>query len=190
MNGVEALRLGDPRDPGTQVGRWPGTTCARRSGGRSRSRWRQGPLLTGGKPVPGEGWFHRPTELADTGPGMAAFDEETFGPLAALTVARDDEDAVRLADATAYGPGLSVWTPDTARGVGLARRITSGAAFVNAGRRRHPRVHRHPHLLGGRLPGRGVAHTPSPCRTAVPQGDTHPPSTPGAGECRREFRPG
>ncbi|MBB3075424.1 succinate-semialdehyde dehydrogenase/glutarate-semialdehyde dehydrogenase [Streptomyces violarus] len=69
---------------------------------------------------------------AGTGPGMAAFDEETFGPLAALAVARDDEDAVRLANATAYGLGLSVWTADTARGIGVARRITSGAAFVNA----------------------------------------------------------
>lgn len=63
---------------------------------------------------------------------MAAFDEETFGPLAAVSVARDDEDAVRLANATAYGLGLSVWTADAVRGVDLARRITSGAAFVNA----------------------------------------------------------
>ncbi|MGA5895310.1 aldehyde dehydrogenase family protein [Streptomyces venetus] len=74
-----------------------------------------------------------PPRLADTGPGMADFDEETFGPLAALTVARDDEDAVRLADASAYGLGLSVWTAEAARGVGLARRITSGGtALVNA----------------------------------------------------------
>ncbi|WP_345664807.1 aldehyde dehydrogenase family protein [Streptomyces venetus] len=89
-----------PASPGRtrRWGRSPGTACARRSGGRSRSRWRQGP---------------------------AAFDEETFGPLAALTVARDEEDAVRLTDATAHGLGLSVWTAHTARGVGLARRITS-----------------------------------------------------------------
>ncbi|WP_264300186.1 aldehyde dehydrogenase family protein [Streptomyces phaeolivaceus] len=63
---------------------------------------------------------------------MPAFGEETFGPLAALAVVRDDDDAVRLADATVYGLGLSVWTADLGRGVALARRVTSGAAFVNA----------------------------------------------------------
>lgn len=63
---------------------------------------------------------------------MPAFDEETFGPLAALAVARDDNDAGRLADATAYGLGLSVWTADPGRGVALARPITSGEAFVSA----------------------------------------------------------
>ncbi|MFF6952889.1 aldehyde dehydrogenase family protein [Streptomyces iakyrus] len=82
--------------------------------------------------MPGDGYFFQPTVLAGTGPGMAAFGEETFGALAALTVAHDDEDAARLADAIAFGLGLSVWTADAARGVGLARRITSGAAFVNA----------------------------------------------------------
>ena len=66
------------------------------------------------------------------GPGMPAFDEETFGPPAAVTVAQDDEDAVRLANATVYGLGLSIWTADPGRGIALARRITSGAAFVNA----------------------------------------------------------
>ncbi|WP_234388047.1 MULTISPECIES: aldehyde dehydrogenase family protein [Streptomyces] len=90
------------------------------------------PLLTGGKPVPGDGYFYQPTVLGDTGPGLPAFDEETFGPLAAIAVARDDEDAVRLANATPYGLGLSIWTADPSRGVALARRVTSGAAFVNA----------------------------------------------------------
>ncbi|WP_033308782.1 aldehyde dehydrogenase family protein [Streptomyces iakyrus] len=64
----------------------------------------------------------------DSGRATATF----AAPLAALTVAHDDEDAVRRANATAFGLGLSVWTADAARGVGLARRITSGAAFVNA----------------------------------------------------------
>ncbi|SDP05162.1 Aldehyde dehydrogenase family protein [Streptomyces sp. cf386] len=89
-------------------------------------------LLAGGTPLPGDGYFYRPTVLVDTGPGMPAFDEETFGPLAAIAVAQDDEDAVRLANATAYGLGLSIWTADPGRGLALARRVTSGAAFVNA----------------------------------------------------------
>ena len=63
---------------------------------------------------------------------MAVFDEETFGPVAAIAVARDDADAVRLANATPFGLSLSIWTGSTERGVRLAKRITSGAAFINA----------------------------------------------------------
>ncbi|MFB7928415.1 aldehyde dehydrogenase family protein [Streptomyces sp. NPDC056039] len=131
--GVEALRVGDPRDRRTQIGplaRDDLRAAIQRQVEDSVAAGAR--LLTGGKPLPGDGYFYRPTVLADTGPGMPAFDEETFGPLAALTVARDDEDAVRLANATAFGLGLSVWTADPGRGVALARRVTSGAAFVNA----------------------------------------------------------
>ncbi|MGY0061907.1 aldehyde dehydrogenase family protein [Streptomyces sp. LZ34] len=131
--GVEALRVGDPREPDTQVGPLARDDLRAAIHRQVQSSVAAGArLLTGGRPLPGDGYFYEPTVLADTGPGMAAFDEETFGPLAALAVARDDEDAVRLANATAYGLGLSVWTADPVRGVALARRVTSGAAFVNA----------------------------------------------------------
>jgi succinate-semialdehyde dehydrogenase/glutarate-semialdehyde dehydrogenase len=131
--GVEALRVGDPRERQTQVGplaRDDLRAAIQRQVEESVAAGAR--LLTGGKPVPGDGFFYQPTVLGDTGPGMPAFDEETFGPLAAIAVARDDEDAVRLANATPYGLGLSVWTADPSRGVALARRVTSGAAFVNA----------------------------------------------------------
>ncbi|MER5833912.1 NAD-dependent succinate-semialdehyde dehydrogenase [Streptomyces sp. NPDC002130] len=131
--GVEALRVGDPRERRTQVGplaRDDLRAAIQRQVEESVAAGAR--LLTGGKPVPGDGFFYQPTVLGDTGPGMPAFDEETFGPLAAIAVARDDEDAVRLANATPYGLGLSVWTADPSRGVALARRVTSGAAFVNA----------------------------------------------------------
>jgi succinate-semialdehyde dehydrogenase/glutarate-semialdehyde dehydrogenase len=131
--GVEALRVGDPRERQTQVGplaRDDLRAAIQRQVEESVAAGAR--LLTGGKPVPGDGFFYQPTVLGDTGPGMPAFDEETFGPLAAIAVARDDEDAVRLANATPYGLGLSIWTADPSRGVALARRITSGAAFVNA----------------------------------------------------------
>ncbi|MFJ8537364.1 aldehyde dehydrogenase family protein [Streptomyces sp. NPDC093591] len=131
--GVEALRVGDPRERRTQVGplaRDDLRAAIQRQVEESVAAGAR--LLTGGKPVPGDGFFYQPTVLGDTGPGMPAFDEETFGPLAAIAVAREDEDAVRLANATPYGLGLSIWTADPSRGVALARRITSGAAFVNA----------------------------------------------------------
>ncbi|MEV4976681.1 aldehyde dehydrogenase family protein [Streptomyces scopuliridis] len=131
--GVEALRAGDPRVPDTQVGplaRDDLRAAIQRQVEESVIAGAR--LLTGGERLPGAGYFYQPTVLADTGPGMPAFDEETFGPLAAIAVAHGDDDAVRLANSSAYGLGLSVWTADTGRGVALARRITSGAAFVNA----------------------------------------------------------
>ncbi|MET8976784.1 aldehyde dehydrogenase family protein [Streptomyces sp. NPDC004539] len=133
VRGVEELRVGDPRDRSTQVGplaRDDLRTAIARQVEESVAAGAR--LLTGGKPLPGDGFFFRPTVLSGTGPGMPAFDEETFGPLAAVSVARDDDDAVRLAGATPFGLGLSVWTADPSRGVALARRITTGAAFVNA----------------------------------------------------------
>jgi acyl-CoA reductase-like NAD-dependent aldehyde dehydrogenase len=71
---------------------------------------------------------------------MPVFDEETFGPVAAVAVARDPAHAASLAGATQYGLGLSIWTGEPARGVELARQITSGAAFVNAVVASDPRV--------------------------------------------------
>ncbi|MDX6371535.1 MAG: succinate-semialdehyde dehydrogenase, partial [Nocardioidaceae bacterium] len=88
---------------------------------------------TGGHELPGDGFFFEPTVLSvPGGPGVPAFDEETFGPVATITVAADEDEAVRFANATKFGLGLSVWTRDTARGTAFARRVVSGAAFINA----------------------------------------------------------
>ena len=62
-------------------------------------------LLLGGKKIEGPGNFYAPTVLADVKPGMAAFDEETFGPVAAITVAANAEDAIVLANTSDYGLG-------------------------------------------------------------------------------------
>jgi succinate-semialdehyde dehydrogenase/glutarate-semialdehyde dehydrogenase len=63
---------------------------------------------------------------------MAAFDEETFGPLAAIAIAKDDADAIRLANATPFGLSVSVWSSSTERALAVAKEVTSGAAFINA----------------------------------------------------------
>src|SRR6478735_7532220 len=87
--------------------------------------------VVGGSAIDGPGWHVEPTLLTDVEPGMTAFDEETFGPVATITRARDDDHAVELANATTFGLGASVWgTPEHALAVG--RRIRSGALFVNA----------------------------------------------------------
>jgi succinate-semialdehyde dehydrogenase/glutarate-semialdehyde dehydrogenase len=83
-------------------------------------------------PVDGPGTYYQPTVLADTKPGIAAFDEETVGPVAAIATAGSDAELAALANASEYGLGLSIWTADPDRAVRLARSISSGAVFVNA----------------------------------------------------------
>jgi succinate-semialdehyde dehydrogenase/glutarate-semialdehyde dehydrogenase len=89
-------------------------------------------LLAGGHRVERPGTFYAPTVLADVAPGQPAYDDEIFGPVAAVIVADGDDDAVRIANDTRFGLGASVWTADPERGVAVAGRIRSGAVFVNA----------------------------------------------------------
>jgi len=88
-------------------------------------------LLAGGSLPDGPGWFYPPTVLDHVTPRMTAFDEETFGPVAAVVRARDDDHAVELANDTAYGLGAAVWSRSS-RGLEVGKRIRSGALFVNA----------------------------------------------------------
>jgi succinate-semialdehyde dehydrogenase/glutarate-semialdehyde dehydrogenase len=97
-------------------------------------------LLTGGGMPNGPGFFYPPTLLGEVSPGMAAFDEETFGPAAAIVRAANADEAIELANRTAFGLGASVWTADLDRARGLVRRIDAGAVFVNAVVASDPRV--------------------------------------------------
>ncbi len=77
------------------------------------------------------GAMFRPVVLADVGPGNPAFDEELFGPVAAVACAQDEADALRLANASAYGLGSSVWTRDRERGLAFARQMQCGGVYLN-----------------------------------------------------------
>jgi succinate-semialdehyde dehydrogenase/glutarate-semialdehyde dehydrogenase len=141
LAGVAALNVGNPSAVDTQVGplaRDDLRLTVQRQVDESIAAGAV--LLAGGKPLPGDGYFYEPTVLGDTAPGMAAFDEETFGPVAALAVADDDDTIVQLANSSEFGLGLSIWTSDRERGLGMARRITTGAAFLNAVVASDPRI--------------------------------------------------
>jgi len=90
-------------------------------------------LVSGGTVVAGTqgASYYAPTILDHVQPGMAAFDEELFGPVAAIVRVKDTDEAIRLANQTQFGLGGSVWTRNTARGEELARQIHAGSVFVN-----------------------------------------------------------
>ena len=85
-------------------------------------------LLTGGTY---EGLFYRPTVLADAGPGIPAYDQEVFGPVACVTRFSTLDEAVELASDTEYGLALGIFTADVATGLALAERIPTGTAHIN-----------------------------------------------------------
>ena len=100
-------------------------------GGRAAARRRQ---------HPGDGFFYRPTVFGSVVPGMTAFREETFGPVAAIVTARDAEDAVALANNSDFGLGGNLWTRDMNRAHAIARRLETGAMFVNGYTASNPRT--------------------------------------------------
>jgi succinate-semialdehyde dehydrogenase/glutarate-semialdehyde dehydrogenase len=97
-------------------------------------------LLLGGQVPPGTGAFYPATLLTAVDKGMPAFDEETFGPVAAVIRAKDEADAVRLANDSQFGLGASLWTQDRARAERMAAQIEAGSVFVNGLVKSDPRL--------------------------------------------------
>jgi succinate-semialdehyde dehydrogenase/glutarate-semialdehyde dehydrogenase len=89
-------------------------------------------LLCGGHRIARTGYFYEPTVLTDVRPGMPAFDEETFGPVAAIIRAANTQQAVQLANQSHYGLGASIWTQDLALADKIAAQLDHGCVFVNA----------------------------------------------------------
>jgi len=137
-----ARRVGDPLEPGVEVG-----PMARRDlrdevhAQVERSVARGARRLLGGELPPGPGAFYPPTVLSDVRPGMPAYEEEVFGPVAALIFVRDEEEAIRVANDSPFGLGAAVFTRDVARGEQIAAlRLRAGSCFVNALVRSDPRL--------------------------------------------------
>ncbi|MGE6384944.1 NAD-dependent succinate-semialdehyde dehydrogenase [Pseudomonas sp. NPDC078416] len=129
---VEQLKVGDPLDSAINVGPMARADLRDELDGQVQRTIAAGAtLLLGGKKIDGPGNFYAPTVLADVKPGMAAFDEETFGPVAAITIAANAEEAIVLANTSDYGLGGSLWTQDIPRAQRIARRLETGGVFIN-----------------------------------------------------------
>ena len=138
---MAALKMGDPLDPATQIGPLAHHDFKLELHGQITDSLAAGATIAlGADPEPGDGAFYPPTILTGVRPGMRAYHEELFGPVASVIAVRDEEEAVRVANDTRFGLGGSVWTRDAARGERVATRIEAGCVFVNGLVKSDPRL--------------------------------------------------
>jgi succinate-semialdehyde dehydrogenase/glutarate-semialdehyde dehydrogenase len=141
MAEMRARRMGDPLAHTTEVG--PQARADLRAALHRQvevSVARGARVVLGGEVPLGPGAFYPPTVLVAVDGGMPAFDEETFGPVAAVVRAQDEAHALALANASPFGLGASLWTADAARAERLVAEVEAGCVFVNAQVRSDPRL--------------------------------------------------
>jgi betaine-aldehyde dehydrogenase len=135
---TRALRIGDPLLDATEIG----SLISRQHRERVHAYVRQGveqgaTLCTGGEAPRGEpfdrGSFYRPAVFRDVTPDMTLAQEEIFGPVVAILPFDSEEEAIRLANGTAYGLSGSLWTRDLARALRVSRAVETGVISVNSG---------------------------------------------------------
>ncbi|WP_029004010.1 NAD-dependent succinate-semialdehyde dehydrogenase [Azorhizobium doebereinerae] len=144
--GVAALRAGDPLDPATTLAPLSSQGAADEVRQKIQDAVAQGAKAEEvGPSVPNQGAFVQPTILTDVGEDNPARYWEFFGPVSMLFRAKDEDDAVRIANDSPFGLGGSVFTSDTKHGAEVAKRISTGMVFVN-----------HPTMVKADLPFGGV----------------------------------
>jgi len=138
---TEAIRLlksGDPMDESTNIGTMARVDLATQLNKQVNESVALGAkLLLGGKQ---NDCFHEPTILGDVKPGMPAFDEETFGPLAAMIKAKDIDHAFELSENSNYGLGITVCTRNTEEALKYTNTVSDAAYFVNELVKSDPRL--------------------------------------------------
>jgi succinate-semialdehyde dehydrogenase/glutarate-semialdehyde dehydrogenase len=129
----QAIHFGNPRDAKSDMGPIARHDLREDIHKQVQKSIQQGAkLLLGGNIPEGAGAYYPPTVLSGVKPGMVAFDEEIFGPVAALIEAADEVDAVRLANHSIFGLGAAVFTKNKSTADRVAREIEAGCVFVNA----------------------------------------------------------
>ena len=142
MARIGAYRMGDPMDPATTLG--PMARNDLRDGLHQQvmaSIAKGAQLVLGGEIPEGNGYYYPPTVLTDVEPGMPAFDDELFGPVISIIAAKDEAEAIVLANQSRYGLGAAVFSNDVARATRIATEdIDVGSCFVNTWVSSDPRL--------------------------------------------------
>lgn len=129
---ARALAMGDPTQEKTYLGPMARFDLRDELDNQVQATLKEGAtLLLGGEKIAGAGNFYAPTVLANVTPQMTAFRQEMFGPVAAITVAKDAEHALALANDSDFGLSATVYTADEAKAQDLAARLECGGVFIN-----------------------------------------------------------
>ncbi len=138
---VAALKPGDPSDADTSLAPMARIDLRTALHQQIQDALAKGAkALLGCQPLPGKGAFYPASILDGVQPGMRAWQEELFGPVASIIRVANEEQALTVANGNNYGLGGSVWTRDQKRGEKFARRLQSGSAFVNGIVKSDPRL--------------------------------------------------
>jgi len=139
--GVQSRVMGDPLSKDTDIGPQAREDLRDELAVQVKESVKKGAkILCGGKIPDKKGAWYPPTVLVNVKPGMPAFDEELFGPVAAFIKAENEEDAIKLANMSEFGLGASLWSKDIEKGKTLASKIEAGAVFINGLTKSDPRL--------------------------------------------------
>jgi succinate-semialdehyde dehydrogenase/glutarate-semialdehyde dehydrogenase len=137
---MSEMKIGDPTKRSTQIGPLARKDLADHLADQVTRSVKAGARVVVGGHQPDKGFFYPPAVLADVRPGMAVFDEETFGPVAAVVRAADDHDLLWLANISTFGLGASILTRDIDRAQRLAASLEVGGVFINGPVKSDPRL--------------------------------------------------
>jgi succinate-semialdehyde dehydrogenase/glutarate-semialdehyde dehydrogenase len=138
---MEGLKMGDPLDPETHVGPLARPDLVDEIERQVNESVAAGArLVIGGKRPDRTGAYYEPTILDGVKKGMAVYSKETFGPVVSVIRVADEAEAIAVANDSEFGLGGCVWTRDVVRGEAVARKVETGAMFVNGMTKSDPRL--------------------------------------------------
>jgi succinate-semialdehyde dehydrogenase / glutarate-semialdehyde dehydrogenase len=137
---VSAVKVGDPTDRNTQVGPMARKDLADHLLDQVAHSVQSGARVLTGAQRRGPGYYVIPGVLSNVRPGMPAFDDEIFGPVAAVIRSANEDEMIRLANLSRYGLGASIWSKDPDRAGRVASKIQSGCVFINSAVKSDPRL--------------------------------------------------
>ena len=139
---MAAKKMGEPLDEGVEIGPQARIDLRDELHKQVQTSIAKGAkCILGGELMPGENAYYPPTILTHVKPGMPAYDEELFGPVAAIITAKDEDDAIAIANNSVFGLGGAIFTADKKRGEKIAAtRMEAGSCFVNSMVKSDPRL--------------------------------------------------
>ncbi len=141
VNRMEQVKIGNPMDEQTELGPIAREDLMYELDAQVKESVKKGALLlTGGKILPGKGFYYSPTILENLSKGMPAYDDEIFGPVASLIKVKDEMEAIAVANDSSFGLGASLWTNDIEKAKLIASKIESGSVFINGMAKSDPRL--------------------------------------------------